>query len=161
MRLPVFALAAVVATIAPIMATPAMAGEARLEAHVALDWDRGWMKSSAGLGAGYDFDLANTVFIGPEVSIDKLLASNATTILSGGGRAGVVVPKLGRIFVAAGAASRPYTGGASDWYYGVGVQHVIETGAYLKAEYLHYTPSGGGATPTRNALSVSFGATIG
>lgn len=161
MRLPKLAFFAAAAVASVAAATPAMANEGRVEAHVAADWSYGDAKASIGLGAGYDFDLANTIFIGPEASVDKLLTAGTHSSVQGGLRAGVAVPALGKVFVAAGASTDAYKGGTTDMYFGAGLQHTIEPGTYAKIEFLHYTAAGAGTTPSRNAISFGIGAKFG
>jgi hypothetical protein len=139
-------------------ATPALADETRVEAHTSGNFDSGDYQQSVGVAAGHDFSLAPGVFAGPEVSVDKLLAAGTLTSFGVSGRLGASLGPVGKIYAVGGWASTPYHGGNADWDMGAGYQHALIPGTYAKVEYRHYTSSANGMTPSRDAVTVGFGA---
>ena len=138
--------------------TPALADETRAEVHTTGNFDTGDYQQSIGVAVGHDFTLAPGVFAGPEVSVDKLLAANTLTSVGVSGRLGANLGPVGKIYAVGGWASTPYHGGNADWDMGAGYQHALIPGTYAKVEYRHYTSSANGMTPSRDAVTVGFGA---
>ena len=56
-----------------VMAAPAQANEARVEARGGVIWGVGDSEAIAGVAVGYDFDLGEAAFAGVEASGDKVL----------------------------------------------------------------------------------------
>ncbi len=150
------ALAAIVAALA--LSTPAHADETRVEVNTSGNFYGGDYQQSIGLAAGHDFTLAPMVFAGPEVSITKLLATDTLTSVGVSGRVGASLGPVGKIYAVGGWASTPYHGGNADWDLGAGYSHALSLGTYGKIEYRHYTSSANGATPSRDAITLGFGA---
>ncbi len=140
------------------LATPAFADETRVEVHTTGNFYGGDYQQSIGVAAGHDFTLAPMVFAGAEVSADKLLAANTLTSVGITGRAGANLGPAGKIYAVGGWATTPYHGGNSDWDFGAGYSHSLLFGTYGKVEYRHYTSSAQGATPSRDAVTLGFGA---
>lgn len=133
MRLMVLGLAAALAA-----ATPALADETRIELHGGGSWVSQHPNFDIGAGIGRDFTLAPATFVGVEASLDKILGSNAVTMLGLEGRAGLNVPVVGKLYAVSGYNTKPYSGTKGEWNLGLGVQKSIEPGAYIKLEYRHY-----------------------
>lgn len=129
-----FAVAA--ALLSAVVATPALAadgGEARVELRGGYIWGNGVDEATAGLAAGYDFDLGSTAFAGAEVAGDKVLQSGADVQFSAGGRLGAKVGAAGKAYVTGG-----YTfSDIDDPYIGAGYQHKFGNNVYGKVEYRH------------------------
>ena len=137
---------------------PAQADETRVEVNTSGNFYGGDYQQSIGVAAGHDFTVAPGVFAGPEVSLDKVLANNTLTAFGISGRVGANLGAAGKLYAVGGWATQPYHGGNPDWDIGAGYQHSLLPGTYGKLEYRHFTSSADGATPSRDALMVGFGA---
>ncbi|WP_246021624.1 porin family protein [Alteraurantiacibacter aquimixticola] len=117
------------------LAVPAAANEARVEARGGIFWAGDAEEATAGVAAGYDFDLGNSAFIGGEVSADKVLAEDNDVYFGLTGRAGPKIGDNGRIFVAGG-----YTVGEGEDvpHVGGGFQYQLGPKVYFKTEYRHF-----------------------
>jgi hypothetical protein len=151
-------LAAALALATPALSTPAYADETRVEVNTTGNFYGGDYQQSIGVAAGHDFSLTPAFFAGPEVSINKLLATDTLTSFGVSGRAGANLGPAGKIYAVGGWASAPYHGGSGDWDIGAGYQHALTPGTYGKVEYRHYTSAADGVTPSRDAVTVGFGA---
>jgi hypothetical protein len=140
------------------LSTPALADETRVEVDTTGNFYGGDYQQSIGVAAGHDFTLAPGLFAGPEVSITKLLASDTLTSVGISGRAGADLGAAGKLYAVGGWASQPYHGGNPDWNIGAGYQHALLPGTFGKVEYRHYTSSADGVTPSRDAITLGFGA---
>lgn len=130
MRKVLLALAASVA-----VASPALANEARVEARGGIIWSGGTSEATAGVAAGYDYDLGSNAFFGAEVSADKVLTSGSDVYVGLTGRAGIKAGENGKLFVAGG-----YTVGEGEDvpHLGAGYEHKLGSSLYLKGEYRHF-----------------------
>ena len=138
-------LAAAAATVA---ASPAMAkGEGRVEGRSAIGFGGGASDFFAGISAGYDFDLGETAFVGPEVSYDSNLTG--ADLLNAGGRLGAKVGERGKIYVVASYELAD----ADSFNAGVGFQQSFNDKAYGKIEYRRYFLNG----TDLNFAGVGFG----
>jgi hypothetical protein len=140
------------------LAVPAYADETRVEVNTSGNFYGGDYQQSIGVAAGHDFTLTPGAFAGPEVSLNKLLATNTLTSVGISGRVGADLGPAGKVYAVGGWASQPYHGGNPDWDFGAGYQRNLTAGTYGKLEYRHYTSSADGATPSRDAITVGFGA---
>jgi outer membrane immunogenic protein len=140
-----------------LAATPAHADETRVEVSTSGNFYGGDYQQSIGAAIGHDFTLSPGFFAGPEVSIEKLLASDTLTSVGISGRVGANLGPAGKLYAVGGWASQPYHGGNPDWDIGAGYSHALSTMTYGKLEYRHYTSSANGWTPSRDVLSVGFG----
>lgn len=129
-----FAVAAALLT--AVVATPALAadgGEARVEVRGGYIWGNGLDEATAGIAAGYDFDLGDKAFAGAEVAGDKVLQNGANVQFSAGGRIGAKVGTAGKLYATGG-----YTfSDIDDPYIGAGYQHKFGSNVYGKIEYRH------------------------
>ena len=129
-----FAVAA--ALLSAVVATPALAadgGEARVEVRGGYIWGNGLDEATAGIAAGYDFDLGDKAFAGAEVAGDKVLQNGANVQFSAGGRVGAKVGTAGKLYATGG-----YTfSDIDDPYIGAGYQHKFGSNVYGKIEYRH------------------------
>ena len=141
-----------------MLAVPAFADETRADVHTSGNFYGGDYQQSIGVAVGHDFTLAPGFFAGPEVSLDKQLSNDTLTSVGISGRAGANLGPVGKLYAVAGWASQSYHGGNADWDVGAGYQHSLILGTYGKVEYRHYTSSANGATPSRDAITVGFGA---
>lgn len=134
MRTVLFSLAAAAA----VVATPALANEARVEARAGVIWGSGDSEAIAGAAIGYDFDLGSSAFAGVEVSGDKILDSAANRVAFGfTGRLGAKVSANDKVFAAGGYTTKPCVGCVDSEHLGAGWEHSF--GAfYGKVEYRHY-----------------------
>jgi len=139
------------------LSTPALADETRVEVNTSGNFYGGDYQQSIGIAAGHDFTLAPGVFAGPEVSLNKLLATDTLTSFGVSGRIGANLGPAGKLYAVAGWATQPYHGGNPDWDIGAGYQHALTPGTYGKVEYRHYTSSADGVTPSRDAITLGFG----
>jgi hypothetical protein len=144
--------------LALVLSTPARADETRVEVNTSGNFYGGDYQQSIGVAAGHDFTLAPSVFAGPEVSLDKTLATNTLTRFGISGRVGADLGAAGKLYAVGGWATQPYHGGNPDWDIGAGYQHSLIPGTYGKLEYRHFTSSANGITPSRDAITVGFGA---
>jgi outer membrane immunogenic protein len=122
-----------VAVLAVLAATPAYAkGEGRVEARGGVAFANGTSYAFAGIGGGYDFDLGDTVFLGFDLGVDKVLAMGTDAFGSIGGRVGVKVGENGRLYASGGMG---FCCGGSDPFIGAGYQHRLGRKIYGKIEY--------------------------
>ncbi|MCB2066306.1 MAG: hypothetical protein KDE15_06665 [Erythrobacter sp.] len=131
--------AATLAAAAGLIAIPAAAqdapGTARVEARGGIAWAAGNEEAVAGVAAGYDFDLGDTLFVGVEGSADKVLAGGADVVWGVGGRIGAHVSDRGRLYAAGGYA---FGDGEDVPYLGAGYSHRVTDSVYLTTEYRHF-----------------------
>lgn len=126
---------------ATTIATPAMAqdevsGEFRVEGRAGIIDGAGQTEAVAGIAAGYDFDLSDTVFLGVEGSVDFVLASGGNEVFGATARAGVHAGDDAKIYAAGG---RSFVGDGEDaWHLGAGVDYDVNDLVYLKLEYRHF-----------------------
>ena len=120
------------------VASPALANEARVEARGGVIWDQGQSEGTAGIAAGYDFDLGSNTFAGVEVSGDKILESNTRVAFGATARAGVKLSDAGKAYVAGGYTSKFAKFGDDSLHLGAGYQHNFGSKLYGKVEYRHY-----------------------
>ncbi len=124
-----------------VFAVPTVAqaenGEGRVEARGGIAWASGGEEAVAGIAAGYDFDLSDSVFAGVEGSADKILASGANVVLGATARAGVKVGEKGKLFVAAGGSFNVDFFGEV-FHAGAGYQHKLGKNVYGKVEYRRF-----------------------
>ncbi len=120
------------------VASPALANEARIEGRGGVIWDQGDEQATAGIAAGYDFDLGSRVFAGPEISADKILTDNTRVSFGFGGRAGVKTSEAGKLYAAGAYQTKPCSTCEDSWSLGGGYQHSFGTNLYGKVEYRHF-----------------------
>jgi len=133
MRLVLLALAGTLAA-----AAPAMANEARVEAHSGVIWNHGGTEATAGVAAGYDYDLGPAAFSGVEVSADKILDHDAKRVSFGfTGRLGAKVMGT-KLYALGGYNTTPCRDCGGAWDFGAGVQKSFLSKFYGKVEYRHY-----------------------
>lgn len=138
-----------------LAATPALANEVRVEARGGVYWTPGATEATAGVAAGYDFDLGPGAFAGAEISGDKILASGTRVAVGFTGRLGAKLSPNDRLFAAAGYTTKPCAlcDGAAN--VGAGYERSFGSNLYGKVEYRHYlTPNG---APDSNAVSAGLG----
>lgn len=130
-----FAIAAAAAVAAS--ASPALANEARVEARTGMLIVSGAGSfGTVGAAAGYDVDLG-PVFVGAEVSADKVLFTGAPRVSVGASaRLGAAVSENDKLYVAGGYSSKIVAGGEDYIPVGAGWQHSFGQ-IYVKAEYRH------------------------
>ncbi|MCJ2181370.1 porin family protein [Novosphingobium sp. 1949] len=136
MRIALVSLAAA-ASVAAAVATPAMADEARIEARTGLAWDSHGSKATAGVAAGYDYDLGSKFFVGVEGSADKLLTDDTRVTWGVGGRAGVKVTPTTKLYASSKWQSKTCRYCNSAVGVGGGIQQDLNNRYYVKAEYQH------------------------
>ena len=119
------------------VATPALANEARVEARGGVYWLPGTSKATAGVAAGYDYDLGPAAFVGAEVSADKILTSGTKVAFGFNGRGGIKLDKT-KLFVVGGYTTKPCDFCDGSWDAGVGAEHTFIGNVYGKVEYRHF-----------------------
>ena len=124
-----------------IASLPALANEARVEARGGVIWVPGQSEGTAGIAAGYDFDLGSSAFAGLEVSGDKILTSGTHVAVGFTGRGGA---KLGggKLFATGGYTTSFATGADGQWHAGAGYEHGFGNKFYGKVEYRHFFEHG-------------------
>jgi outer membrane immunogenic protein len=150
MRLVVLSLAAAIA-----VASPALANESRVEVRGGAIWDGGVTEATAGVAAGYDFDLGSKAFAGVEVSGDKILAAGYKVAFGFTARAGIKPVEGGKLFAAAGYTTENCNLCEDSINAGVGYEHSLGGGLYAKAEYRHFFVDQGFSDS--DAVSVGLG----
>lgn len=134
MRIALVSFAAVAAMAA---ATPALANEVRVEARGGVIWDGSDSEATAGVAAGYDYDLAPGLFVGVQGSADKVLAHDTRVSWGAGGRIGIEPLAGTKIYALADWESKNTRYGNSAVGVGGGVQKDVGSRYYVKAEYQH------------------------
>lgn len=129
-------IAVAAALLSAALASPALAapgGEGRVEVRGGLITGNGQDEATAGVAAGYDFDLGSSTFLGAEIAGDKVLVDGANVQFSAGARAGAKIGANGKLYATGG-----YTfGDIDDPYVGAGYQHKLGQNLYAKGEYRH------------------------
>lgn len=134
MRIALVSLAAVAAV---AVTTPALANEARVEARGGVIWDGSDSEATAGVAAGYDYDLGSKLFVGVQASADKVLTSGTRVSWGLGGRIGAKVLPATKLYAVADWESKPCRYCNSAVGVGGGVQQDLGQRYYVKAEYQH------------------------
>jgi hypothetical protein len=135
MRTVLFSLAAAAACTAATIATPAFADEARADIHGGLVWAGGNSEGTAGIAAGYDWDLGSSAFAGIEGSADKVLVDGSDVYFGLSGRVGAKVGSKGKAYALAGYT---FGEGEDSPHAGLGYEHMLGGKVYGKVEYRHY-----------------------
>lgn len=118
-----------------LVATPAMAegtGEGRVEARGGIAWAGGFDDFVAGVAAGYDFDLGENAFVGPEASYDTNF--DGLDAINLGARLGFKAGEKTKIYAAAGYD----VGDFDEFNAGIGIQQTFGEKVYGKVEYRRY-----------------------
>lgn len=136
MRKVLLAMGAIGASLA--IAAPAQANEARVEARGGVWWGYGQSEATAGVAAGYDFDLGDSAFVGLEASGDKILTDGTKVAFGAAARAGFKAGEATKIFANGGYTTEVCDGCDDTWHLGAGVQHKLGGNFYIKAEYRHF-----------------------
>lgn len=130
--------AAFAAAIAAVLATPALANEARIEGHGGVVWDGSDSDATAGVAVGYDWDLGDSAFVGLETSADKILRSNQRVSVGVGGRAGIKLSEAGKLYAVSSYQTKPCKYCEESVSLGAGYQQNFGSNLYGKVEYRHY-----------------------
>lgn len=147
-----------VATAAAVaaLATPAAArdgGEFRVEARGGIVWAYDESEATAGAAIGYDFDLGETLFVGVEGSLDKVLVDGADAVFGLSSRLGTKTSDAGKLYATLG-----YTFENDSFYdaivLGAGYEHKLNDTIYVGAAYRHFFSDFGDL----DAATVSVGA---
>jgi outer membrane immunogenic protein len=136
---------------AALASTPAMAaGEGRIEGRAGIAWAGGFDDFVAGVGAGYDFDLGDSAFIGPEASYDTNF--DGLDAINLGARLGFKAGEKTKVYVGAGYD----VGDIDEFNMGVGVQQSFGEKVYGKVEYRRYFFSGTDLNAAVVGIGVKF-----
>jgi hypothetical protein len=119
------------------VASPALANEARVEARGGVVWDGHGSEATAGVAAGYDWDLGGSTFVGLETSADKILTNGQRVTFGIGGRAGVNTSADGKLYAVSTYQSKNCKTCKEYVSLGAGYQHSLGKNLYGKAEYRH------------------------
>ncbi len=147
MRKLIVTAAALAAFTSPVMAAE---GEGRVEARAGIVWAGGAEDFVGGAAAGYDFDLGDSAFVGPEVSVDSDF--EGTTLVNLGGRLGFKAGDATKLY----AIAAYDVGDGEEFNAGVGAQLDLSEKLYGKAEYRRYFYSGTDANVAGVALGLKF-----
>ena len=128
-------IAILAAAVSAVIAVPAAANEGHAEVRGGIAWANGVEEAVAGVAAGYDWDLGDTVFVGVEGSADKVLASGTEVVFGATGRLGAKLSENTKIFAASGVS---FSDGDENFHLGGGIQHALSESLYVKAEYRHF-----------------------
>ena len=151
MRTVLISLAAAVA-----VASPAFANEGRVEARGGIVWDSGASEATAGLAAGYDWDLGSSAFAGLEVSGDKILDAGSNRVSFGfTGRAGVKASADDKLFATVGYSTKNCNFCDDAVHAGAGYEHSFGS-MYGKVEYRHFFTSNGSSDFDAVAVGVGL-----
>ena len=152
MRLALISLAA-----ALTVATPALANEARVEARGGIYWmpAANYDQATAGIAAGYDWDLGSKAFGGVEVSGDKILDGGTRVSFGAIARLGFKTSEAGKLYALGGYQSKPCGLCEDSATAGAGYQHGLGEKLYGKVEYRHFFT--GNNVPDSNAVLVGLG----
>lgn len=151
MRTVLFSLAAAAA----VVATPALANEARVEARGGVIWGGGDTEATLGAALGYDFAVeGSNFFAGAEVSGDKILTSGTKVGFGFTGRVGAQVGVAGKLYANGGYTTEFCDGCDGNWHVGAGYQHNLGEKLYGKLEYRHFLSND---TTAADADAVMFG----
>lgn len=120
------------------VASPALANEARVEARGGVVWDSNNSEATAGIAAGYDWDLGGSTFVGLETSADKILTDNTRVTFGVGGRLGVKTSPDGKLYAVSTYQTKNCRFCEESVTLGAGYQHVLGNNLYGKVEYRHH-----------------------
>jgi outer membrane immunogenic protein len=137
------------------IASPALAGEARLEARGGVYWEPGNTQATAGAAAGYDADLGTGAFLGGEVSADKVLESNRRVMLGITGRAGLKPTPDSKLFAAGGYTTKSCALCEDAIHAGGGYEQKLGSKLYGKVEYRHFFTNN--SAPDGNTVMAGLG----
>jgi hypothetical protein len=136
---------------ASLVSAPAMAaGEGRVEGRAAIGFGGGTSDFIAGVAAGYDFDLGETAFAGPEVSYDTNF--DGADLLNVGGRIGAKVGEKGKLYAGVGYD----LGDVEELNVSVGYQHSFGDKVYGKVEYRRYFNAGSDLNAAGVGIGIKF-----
>lgn len=121
-----------------LAASPALAGEARLEARGGVYWEPGNTEATAGAAAGYDADLGTGAFLGGELSADKVLEANRRVAFGFTGRAGLKPSEGSKLFAAGGYTTKNCALCEDAVHAGGGYEQRLGSKLYGKVEYRHF-----------------------
>ena len=141
------------AALSGLAASPALANETRAEARAGVQWLPGSTEATAGVAAGYDFDLGPAAFSGVEVSADKALGSGYKTSFGFHGRAGVNLIGT-KLYGVGGYTTEPCDNCRGAWDVGAGAQFAFMGPLYGKVEYKHLFTD---QNPDRDTLMAGVG----
>lgn len=119
------------------VASPALANEGRVEARGGIAWDSNDSEATAGIAAGYDWDLGGNTFAGLETSADKMLTDNTRVSFGFGGRVGVKTT-AGKAYAVSTYQTKNFKYGEDSVTLGAGYQHNLGNNLYGKVEYRHH-----------------------
>ena len=131
-------LGAATAFVGVLFAAPASADEVHFEAMGGVHWDSHHSEAVAGLAAGYDFDLSDTIFVGAEMTAEKILKSGKDVHFGTAARIGIFPVGHDRLYVLAGHTF----GSHGVWNAGAGYEHAMAEHIFLKAEYRQFFEHG-------------------
>lgn len=138
-------------------AAPAQAEELRLEARGGVLFNGGSEEATVGGAIGFDGEGAGPVFLGAELSVDKILQDGTDLVVGASGRIGYAMNETAKIYATGGWASSPCDRFCSDsWTAGAGTQFALGGNLYAKAEYRHFFPTDG-AFSEADAVVVGLG----
>lgn len=132
-------------------ATPAYAaGEGRVEARSAILWTDDGDTFVGGVAAGYDLDLGESAFVGPEVSYDTDF--NGGDLLNLSLRAGVKAGEKTKLFVAAGYEIAD----VDELNAAIGIEHKFTDKLFSKVEYRQFFNAGSNLNSAGLTVGVKF-----
>lgn len=137
-------------------ATPAIAGESRIEARGGIYFAEGISDEAvAGVAVGHDFDLGETGFAGVELSADKILTDGTRVAFGATGRVGIKTAGT-RLFFTGGYSSKPCKMCDESITAGAGVQQNLNERLFSKIEYRHFFSDFGDGNVIAAGLGLRF-----
>ncbi len=137
------------------VASPAMANEGRVEARGGVYWTPGFSKATAGIAAGYDWDLGSKAFAGVEVSGDKVLTAGTIVAFGFTARAGVKASEDDKLYITGGYTTKFCSLCTGGGHAGAGYEHSFGK-IYGKVEYRHFFPTNGGFSANVAGVGVGY-----
>lgn len=129
--------AALAATSALAAASPAFAGDTRMDVHYGVVSSQGSSSDVGGVSFGHDID-TSFGFVGIEGSVDKVFDTGTRVAMGFTGRAGVKVGGADRLFGAAGYTTKYCSACDGAMHLGTGYERQFDNGLYGKVEYRHF-----------------------
>lgn len=144
---------AAVAAAAMTVPAAAQSGEGRIEARGGFISIMGFEKAAAGVGAGYDFDMGGSGFVGIDGGVEKVFVDGLDPLWTLAVRGGAKVGDKAKIYALGG---RLFVEGTGAWFLGAGGQHDLGERTYVKLEYRRTIESGADLSYVMAGVGMKF-----
>lgn len=150
-------IAMVLAAAGVMVATPAAAeGEVRAEARGGLIWVGDVNEATAGVAVGYDVLPRDNVFVGFELSGDRVLVDGADVALGTTARFGGIIADSGKLYATLGYTFGLGENSGDALHLGGGYHHKLSDTLYVGAEYRHFIADFADSDAVNIAVGVTF-----